>query len=47
MIKYTKELLENAVKNSDSMANVLRYLGLKISGSCHYHISKKIKNFLL
>lgn len=43
--KYTKELLEEAVKQSTSVTGVLRYLGLKIAGGTHYHISKKIKKY--
>jgi len=44
-IKYTKELLENAVKNSVSLMGVMRFLGLRIAGGTHYHLSKKIKAF--
>ena len=44
-IKYTKELLEEAVSNSISIAGVLRYLGLRQAGGTHYHISKKIKKY--
>lgn len=43
MEKYTKEILENAVKESKSIAGVLRYLGLKQAGGTQYHISNKIK----
>ncbi len=43
--KYTKALLENAVKNSKSVSDVMRYLGLKQAGGTHFHLSKKIKNY--
>ena len=42
--KYTRELLEEAVKNSESYAGVLRYLGLKQAGGTQANIAKKIKN---
>lgn len=42
--RYTKELLEEAAKNSKSIAGVTRYLGIKyISGSTQTHISKRLK----
>jgi hypothetical protein len=44
-IKYTKELLEPIVKLSISVAEVIRRLGKRPSGSTQAHISKKIKNF--
>ncbi|MGH3333670.1 MAG: HNH endonuclease [Nocardioidaceae bacterium] len=43
--KYTKELLEDAVENSLSIAGVLRYLGIVESGGMHAHISRTIKRF--
>ena len=44
--KYTKEVLENAVKKSVSIAGVMRELGLRIcTGGIHSHISKRIKHF--
>lgn len=45
MEKYTKEVLEEAVKNSESFAGVLRYLGLKQAGGTQSYIVKKIKKF--
>lgn len=42
-IKYTEEKLKQAVKNSESIAGVLRYLGLPVSGGYHSHISRRIK----
>lgn len=45
MVKYTKEVLEPAVKNSVSYAGVLRYLGLKHAGGTQSHIKKQIIKF--
>lgn len=42
-VKYTKEILESAVKQSYSVTSVLRLLNLKTSGSSHRHISQRIK----
>lgn len=44
-IKYTKEILEDVVKKSISVTDVLKYFGLKRAGGTHNHISKKIKDF--
>ncbi len=41
--KYTKEVLTDLVASSTSIAQVLRLLGLRQSGSSHFHISKRIK----
>lgn len=41
--KYTKEILEDACKNSLSVMGVLRYLGIAEAGGNHSHISRKIK----
>lgn len=41
--KYTRELLEDAVAHSLSIAGVLRYLGVRQSGGAHAHISRTIK----
>lgn len=43
-LKYSKELLEIAVKDSLTIAEVLRKLGLAQSGSNHSHIKKRIIN---
>lgn len=43
--KYTKEMLQEAVDNSVSVAGVLRYLNLAQAGGTHSHISKMISNF--
>lgn len=45
MVKYTKELLEAAVKNSTSLAGTLRYLGLKHAGGTQNYIKNIIKRF--
>ncbi len=42
-MKYTKEILEEAVANSLSIAGVLRYLGLVQAGGTHAHVSRTIK----
>jgi len=44
-IKYTKEKLEPIFKESKSIANIIRKLGLKESGGSHSHITKQIKKF--
>lgn len=41
--KYTDEELREAVKESKSIAEVLRRLGIKVAGGNHAHISKKIR----
>ena len=43
--KYTKELLEQLVKESTSVAQVIRKLGLKEAGGTHSHLSRKIRQF--
>lgn len=43
--KYTKEILQDAVDNSHSVADVLRFLGLKWAGGTHHYISSKIKSY--
>lgn len=43
--KYTKEVLEELVKKSYSVSQIMRYLGLSLSGSNHWYISKKIKTY--
>lgn len=42
--KYTKELLQEAVRNSLSFSGVLRHLGLKQAGGTQSHITNMIKN---
>lgn len=41
--KYTEEVLREAVANSESFADVVRYLGLVVAGGNHAHISRRIK----
>jgi hypothetical protein len=43
--KYTKALLEEAVKESVSIAGVLRTLGLREAGGTHAHISRQLRAF--
>jgi hypothetical protein len=43
--KYTKEILEDTVGKSKSYADVMRYLGMKMSGGNHAHIKRQIKKF--
>ena len=43
--KYTRELLEEAVAASTSVAGVLRHFGLNQTGGSHAHISRTIKSF--
>lgn len=43
--KYTKEILEEAVKVSTSMREVTSYLKLKIGGSSQSFIARRIKEF--
>lgn len=42
---YTKEKLEEAVKQSFSMTNVIRIFGKKVTGGTHAHISKLVKRY--
>lgn len=41
-IKYTKELLQEAVDNSYSISGVLRYLGLKQAGGTQSHVKSRL-----
>lgn len=43
--KYTKEILQEAVKKSLAMTDVLDILRLKRSGGNHYHISNLVKKY--
>lgn len=45
--KYTKELLAGLVKDSVSLMEIIRKLGLREAGGTHAHISRKIKEFEL
>lgn len=42
-MKYTRELLQEAVDNSVSVAGVLRFLGLHAAGGTHAHLSRRLK----
>ena len=42
--KYTKELLEEAAANSQSVAGVLRYLNLKQAGGNQCHIARRLRD---
>ena len=42
---YTRELLADAVGNSDSFAGVLRHLGLRQAGGTQAHIAGRIRHF--
>lgn len=44
-MKYTKETLEEAVKNSKSISQVLEKIGLATSGGNHSHIKKRLQLF--
>jgi hypothetical protein len=44
-IKYSKELLQDAVSNSKSIMGVLRFLGLKQAGGTHSHISALVSKY--
>ena len=44
-MKYTKELLEPLVKESRSLAEVLKKLGKRVSGGTHAHVSRRVKLF--
>ena len=41
-VKYSKELLEKAVKNSISVADIIRQLGLKHAGGNYSHIKRRL-----
>jgi predicted RNA-binding Zn-ribbon protein involved in translation (DUF1610 family) len=44
-VKYNKSMLEEAAKNSFSVAGVVKLLGLKLAGGTQAYISKKLKDF--
>ncbi|GGV10954.1 hypothetical protein GCM10010293_00880 [Streptomyces griseoflavus] len=44
-VKWTRELLQEAVSDSTNMCEVLRYLGLEVVGGHHTHISRRIKSY--
>jgi transposase-like protein len=44
-VKYTREMLSEAVVASTSMAGVLRHLGLPQNGGAHAHLRRRIDKF--
>ncbi|MFD8804741.1 HNH endonuclease signature motif containing protein [Streptomyces sp. NPDC059597] len=44
-VKWTREILEQAVGASTNMCDVLRHLGLEVVGGHHTHISRRIKAY--
>ncbi|WP_266383571.1 HNH endonuclease signature motif containing protein [Streptomyces canus] len=44
-VKWTREVLEQAVASSTNMCDVLRRLGLEVVGGHHTHISRRIKAY--
>ena len=43
--KYGPELLAEAAANAVSVADVLRYLGIRWTGGSHAHISRRLKHY--
>lgn len=44
-VKWTREILAEAVADSTNMCEVLRRLGLEVVGGHHTHISRRVKAF--
>ncbi|TDT40732.1 HNH endonuclease [Streptomyces sp. BK208] len=44
-VKWTREVLQEAVSASSNMCEVLRHLGLEVVGGHHTHISRRIKAY--
>ncbi|MFE7435560.1 HNH endonuclease signature motif containing protein [Streptomyces tendae] len=44
-VKWTREVLQEAVSASTNMCEVLRHLGLEVVGGHHTHISRRIKAY--
>ncbi|GAA3493016.1 hypothetical protein GCM10019016_001140 [Streptomyces prasinosporus] len=44
-VKWTREILQEAVSASTTMCEVLRHLGLAVVGGHHTHISRRIKAY--
>lgn len=44
-VKWTREILQEAVSASTNMCEVLRHLGLGVVGGHHTHISRRIKAY--
>lgn len=45
ILKYTEDVLQEAVNNSNSILGVLRFLGLKEAGGSCTHIKSRLKKF--
>ncbi|ANS65526.1 hypothetical protein SLINC_3302 [Streptomyces lincolnensis] len=44
-VKWTREILQEAVSAATNMCEVLRHLGLEVVGGHHTHISRRIKAY--
>lgn len=44
-MKYTKEIIQEAVSKSLNISETIRNMGAKLSGGMHNHISNRIKHF--
>ena len=44
-VKYSKEILQEAVSKSYSVAEVLRYVGCSGTGGNHSHMTRRIKSY--
>ena len=44
-VKYTREMLAQAVTASESMSDVLRFLGLRLNGGSHAHLRRRLDHF--
>ncbi|MGY0067592.1 HNH endonuclease signature motif containing protein [Streptomyces sp. QTS137] len=44
-VKWTRDVLQEAVSASTNMCEVLRHLGLEVVGGHHTHISRRIKSY--
>ncbi|MFI9171544.1 HNH endonuclease signature motif containing protein [Streptomyces lincolnensis] len=44
-VKWTREILQEAVSAATNMCGVLRHLGLEVVGGHHTHISRRIKAY--
>ncbi len=44
-MKYTREILEDVVRNSRSYADVMRKVGIKCTGGNHNHIKTRISEY--
>ncbi|AHD19228.1 HNH endonuclease [Rhodococcus pyridinivorans SB3094] len=42
-VKYTEEMLQEAVRNCINFAEVMRYFGLEPNGGHHTHLSRRIR----